>query len=121
MRLAPLLLLLALAACATTPPLVPVAAPVVYVPPPGLERVLGKPEATAIALLGTPTLDRREGPGHHLQFARTACILDLYFYPDTRTGAPAARHADARTPDGKRQDAGACLLTLTAAPGKPPA
>ena len=112
MRYAPLLLL-ALAACATTPKVAVVPKPVVFAPIPGLERVIGKPEATALQLLGTPTLDRREGSGHQLQFARASCILDLYFYPDAATGQPAARYADARTPDGKPQDAGACFVAQT--------
>ncbi len=103
--------LLALAACATTPKPVALAPkPVVFAPIPGLERVIGKSEATALQLLGTPTLDRREGPAHQLQFARPSCILDLYFYPDPATKQPNARFADARTPDGKPQDAGSCFI-----------
>ena len=121
MRFALLFPLLALAACATTPPVVVAPKPVVYAPIPGLERIFGKPETTATALLGAPTLDRREGTGHQLQFARPACILDLYFYPDAKTGQPAARFADARTPDGKPQDAGTCYAAQTAKPARPPA
>ncbi len=122
MRSIPMLLLLALAGCATAPKtLVAVAPkPVVFAPIPGLERVIGKPEAIALQLLGTPTLDRREGPAHQLQFARANCILDLYFYPDAATGQPAARFADARTPDGKSQDAGTCFIAQTS-PTRPPA
>lgn len=113
MRYAPLLLL-ALAACATTPKPVALAPKaVVFAPIPGLERVIGKPETAALKLLGTPTLDRREGPAHQLQFARAQCILDLYFYPDAATGQTAARFADARTPDGKAQDAGTCFIAQT--------
>ena len=119
MRAAPFVLLL-LAGCAATPPPAPIAAPIVYAPIPGLERVIGAPERTAIAVLGTPTLDRREGLGHHLQFARAACILDLYYFPDA-TGQPAARFAEARTHDGKPQDAGACFLAQTAPVAKPAA
>lgn len=121
MRYAPLLLL-ALAACATAPKTVVAVAPkpVVFAPIPGLERVIGKSEGTALQLLGTPTLDRREGPARQLQFARPQCILDLYFYPDPVTGQPAARFADARTPDGKPQDAGSCFIAQTT-PGKPSA
>lgn len=119
MRPALPLLLLGLAACAETPPPAPIAAkPVVFAPIPGLERVLGASEAAATALLGTPTLDRSDGTAHQLQFARLPCILDLYFYPDARTGQSAARFADARTPDGKPQDAGACFTAQTAP--KPP-
>ncbi len=120
MRYAPLLLL-ALAACATAPkPVALVPKPVVFAPIPGLERVIGKPEATALQLLGTPTLDRREGLAHQLQFAKPQCILDLYFYPDAVTRQPTARFADARTPDGKAQDAGTCFIAQTT-PRKPSA
>lgn len=123
MRYAALLTLLALAACATNPKTTAAVAPkaVVFAPIPGLERVIGKSEATALRLLGTPTLDRREGPAHQLQFARGSCILDLFFYPDATTGQPAARFADARTPDGKAEDAGSCFVAQTNGAAHPPA
>lgn len=118
----PIIPALLLAGCAAaTPPLAPVAAPVVYAPIPGLERLIGAPESTALALLGSPTLDRRDGPARHLQFARAACILDLYYFPDAKSGQSAARYADARTRDGKPKDAGACFLALTGTPPRPPA
>ena len=74
---------------------------VVFAPVPGLERVLGKPAGAATALLGPPGLDRHDGPGRHLQFVGTDCILDLYYYPDPAAGQPTARYADARHRDGK--------------------
>ena len=109
MRWAACVPLVVLAACSTAPP--PVAAPpppLVAAPSPGLERILGAPEAGVTALLGAPTLDRRDGPGHHLQFARAACILDVYFYPDS-AGRAGAKFAAARLPDGKPIEAGDCL------------
>jgi len=114
MRLRVFVCLLVLAGCATpTPaPLLPSPPPIVYAPVRGLERLLGKAEAAATALLGKPSLDRRDGPAHHLQFARAACILDVYYYPDAG-GQPVARHAAARLPDGKPIEAGDCLQRQT--------
>lgn len=116
MRLNPLALaivlvpLLAVASCDAPPPPRPAApAPVVFAPVPGLERILGKPATTATGLLGTPGLDRHDGPGHHLQFVGTACILDLYYYPDPTAGQPTARYAEARRRDGARDDTARCF------------
>lgn len=92
-----------LAGCATAPP-VAVAPP----PPPGMELLLGQPAETALAMLGTPRLDRREGPARQLQFAG-GCVLDLFFYG---TPAQVATHADARLPDGRDYAAGDCLQQL---------
>ena len=92
------------AACATVPPPAPLPPPA-----PGMERLIGATAAAATALLGKPTLDRSEGPGRQLQFARRTCVLDLYYYPDAKAGQPVARFAEARGRDGKVQDAGVCL------------
>ncbi|KPF72096.1 hypothetical protein IP88_10375, partial [alpha proteobacterium AAP81b] len=83
-------------------------------PPPGLARLIGRDAAAVTALLGPPSLDRREGPARQLQFIRPLCILDVFLYPGTG-GALAVRTAAARRPDGGRIDAGACLQLL--APG----
>lgn len=119
MRPSMLAALLVLAGCATAPPPVPIAGPA---PPPppiarvGLERVLGAAPDAVIALLGQPTLDRQEGPGRQLQFARGPCVLDLFFYP-AANGAPAARHVEARFRDGRPIDAASCLQSqVIAAP-----
>lgn len=103
----PLLATLALAACAT-PPAVPAPVAVSRLPvDPGLARVLGHPATVAIALLGTPGLDRREGPAQHLQFVRAGCVLDVFYL--TEASRLIARHVEARTADGKRSDPVACL------------
>ncbi|QMW22101.1 hypothetical protein [Sandaracinobacteroides saxicola] len=109
MRTLPLLLLLA--ACATTPAAPPPparqAAPP---PPPGMERLIGKPPETALTLLGTPRLDRREGPARILQFAGKACVLDLFYYP--RPNTPVATYAAARDPAGTSMAPATCLALL---------
>ena len=109
MRRAPLLLL-AIAACAPTPPPQP-AAPkaAVFAPVPGLERVIGQPASTATALLGLPGLDRSEGTARQLQFVRAGCVLDLFFYPDPTAGQPVARYADARRADGSPETPARCF------------
>jgi hypothetical protein len=92
-----------LAGCASAPP-----AAVAPPPPPGMDLLLGQPAETALALLGTPRLDRREGPARQLQFAG-GCVLDLFYYG---APAPVATHADARLPDGRDYAAGDCLQQL---------
>lgn len=108
--------LLGLLVAGCTPPVAPVAP--IAPPPirsawPGLEQIVGQSTATAIALIGKPTLDRREGPGHHLQFARSACILDVYYYPD-KAGSEVARFSEARRLDGQNREAGDCLSAILA-------
>ncbi len=114
-RAGALLLIALVAACApTTPPPAPIPPP-----GPGLERISGQPASAATALLGAPSLDRSEPPGRMLQFARPACVLDVYYYPPTPGAVPVARYAEARRPDGKPMDAGACALAI--APAAPAA
>lgn len=102
---------LLLVACATTPAAAPIASRVAAVAaPPGLERLIGRPAEAALALLGAPSLDRREGAARQLQFARAGCVLDLFFYP--RGGAALATFAAARRSDGGAMEAAACLAAL---------
>ena len=119
MRPPALLALVLLSACAGTVP-VPVALPVPQrsTQPAGLQRVMGKDAATVVAVLGSPTLDRSEGPARVLQFARGACVLDLFLYP-ANGGVPRVTDAEARTPAGAGYDAGVCVEAL-AGPGSSP-
>ncbi|WP_199554764.1 hypothetical protein [Sandaracinobacteroides hominis] len=103
----PLLALALLAGCATTPAAVVQAPPP---PPPGMEQLLGQPAETATKLLGTPRLDRREGPARQLQFTG-GCVLDVYYYPGVGT-VPVATHADSRLADGRDFAPGECLQML---------
>ncbi len=75
-----------------------------------MDRLLGKPADTALAMLGAASLDRREGIARQLQFAG-ACILDLFYYP--KDGGTIATYAEARLPDGRAFPAGECLALLT--------
>ena len=122
MRLVTIAGLLLLGACARTvapppAPIAPMLAPPTPIPRIGLERVLGAAPDVVIALLGAPTLDRQEGPGRQLQFARGPCVLDLFFYPTPDGRGAAARHVEARFRDGRPIDAASCLQSqVIAAP-----
>lgn len=108
-----------LSACAPTPPpLAPSVRPVALTPVAGLERILGRPAADATALLGAPTLDRREGTAHAVQFANAGCVLDVYYYPDPAAGQPTARFAEARLPTGAADPAARCFAAQLAARGR---
>lgn len=100
-----------LAGCASVPPPAIEAAPAPLVPPapPGMELLLQQPMARAIALLGQPRFDKKEGESRQLQFGG-ACILDLWYYP--APGGLVATYAEARLPDGDDLAAGACLRLL---------
>lgn len=117
MRKSPFAVLLAVAACAAPRPALVAPPPVVFAPIPGLERIIGKPPAAALALLGLPGLDRHDGPGRHLQFVRAGCVLDLYYYPDPKAGEPTARFAEARLASGTTDSAARCFAAQTAPRG----
>lgn len=106
--LAPVVLALALAACASQPK------PAVTAPPPaamaGMDQLLGQAVESATRLLGNASMDRREGPARQVQFAG-ACVLDLFYYPKGGP-APVATHASARLPDGRPLAPGDCLSLL---------
>lgn len=114
-----LLATLLTAACATTPSPKPIAVAktVALTPVPGLERILGHPATTATALLGPPTLDRREGTARAIQFAAAGCVLDVYYYPDPAAEQPTARFAEARLPSGAADPPARCLAAQVAARG----
>ena len=138
MRFGPALLLPALlAACtAVPPPAAPtpriVRPPVSGVPPtrpvappttqfrapeiqriPGLEGVLEQSAGGLTRLFGTPRLDVREGDARKLQFAGTACVLDVFLYPLRNGAEPVATYVEARrASDGAEVDRAACAQAL---------
>lgn len=111
--LPPLLLSLALAACAapaTKGPAVsqPVAIPYTSV---GLERVVGADAASLTKLFGQPDADVREGAARKLQYSSGICVLDAYLYPKDG-GEPRVTYVDAREPDGSAIDRASCVAAL---------
>lgn len=130
---APVLLSLALSACASTgkapastgtrpaPVRTPVVTPIrdpAFRMEPGLEQVIGATQAQLVGQFGPPRLDVWEGDARKLQFAGTPCILDIYLYPTSRSRDPLATFAEARRSDGRDVDKGACVTALRAAKGK---
>ncbi len=85
------------AACATVdrPQPKPAAAPAepaapVYV----MGDLLGADAAAVDALLGAPSLTRREGAGEYRRYPLSTCTLVIILYPDDN-GAPQVAHVDA--------------------------
>ncbi|MCG2839902.1 hypothetical protein L6Q21_02755 [Sandaracinobacter sp. RS1-74] len=115
-RLIPLIGFTLVAGCAATPKAQQVvSAP--PPPPPGMELVLDQVPETAIALLGQPRLDKREGTARQMQFSGD-CVLDIWYYPQPDMPVPAplvATHADARLPNGQEAQPGACMQQLIGA------
>lgn len=85
------------------------APPPIFRPPPPGDPVLGHSAAAVSALLGSPRLDLREGPGRKLQFSGAGCIVDIYFYAPRAQSEPVATHIDARGADGRDADRGYCI------------
>lgn len=139
MRLAPLLLLVPLAACTAVPPSQPpqrtppvLRPPVSGVPPtrpvtppaagfrapqiqrlPGLESVIEQNAASLARQFGQPRLEVREGDARKLQFAGSACVLDVFLYPLRQGGEPVATYVEARrASDGQEVDRAACAQAL---------
>lgn len=57
----------------------------------------GKTMAQLQSLFGAPRLTVREGDAVKIQFSGTACILDVYLYPENPGQEALARHVDARS------------------------
>jgi hypothetical protein len=81
--------------------------------PRGLAEVLGLNAAAIQQKLGTPSLNRTEGPNRLLQYKGAACVLNLFLAAPS--GEALARFADARGPDGRAIDANACVNQLIVA------
>ena len=80
---------------------------------PGLESVIGADARRLGELFGPARLTVPEGDAVKLQFAGTACVLDVFLYPLRRGGQPAATHVEARrASDGHDVDRAACVAAL---------
>jgi hypothetical protein len=97
---------------ATPPPSRVVPAPIT---PPRIVQnnsLVGHDAASAIRLFGKPRLDVTEGAGRKLQFAGSACTIDVYYYAPRAGAAPVATHVDARLPDGRDTNVTGCIEAL---------
>ncbi|OYX94669.1 MAG: hypothetical protein B7X90_08525 [Novosphingobium sp. 17-62-19] len=79
---------------------------------PGLEGIIGADALQLGRVFGTPRLDVIEDDARKLQWTGTACILDIYLYPQTGSSKPIATYADARRGDGREVDRAACVAAL---------
>ncbi len=109
-RLLPLLLLIPLAACATTPGASP-AGPTLR-PPPPMPSLVGYDAKRLGELFGTPDIDVAEGNARKLQFVNETCVLDAFLYPPRQGEKPVTTFVDTRDRRGNAVDADTCLRSL---------
>lgn len=117
-QLAASVLAITLAGCAASP--VPRAAPPprTITAPANPQRVtqnnslIGRDADSAVRMFGKPRLDISEGAGRKLQFAGSACTIDIYYYTQRQGAAATATHVDARTPDGRDTNVPGCIEAL---------
>ena len=83
---------------------------------PGLESVIGADALQLGRQFGTPRLDVIEEDARKLQWSGTACILDVYLYPQPGSSRATATYVDARRGDGRDVDRAACVAALRKAP-----
>lgn len=83
---------------------------------PGLESVIGADALQLGRQFGTPRLDVIEDDARKLQWSGTACILDVYLYPQKGSSRATATYVDARRGDGRDVDRAACVAALRKAP-----
>lgn len=80
---------------------------------PGLDSVIGADARRLGEIFGPARLTVPEGDAVKLQFAGTACVLDVFLYPLRPGGQPAATHVEARRPsDGQDVDRANCVAAL---------
>lgn len=109
---------LTLGACAGPAIPRPATPPAAGPPPPAVVRpvqnnaLIGNSADAVGRMFGKPRLDVSEGAGRKLQFAGTACVLDVYFYAPRAGANPVATHVDARTPDGRNAEVNSCAQSL---------
>ena len=72
-------------------------------------QLLGRGPTEVASLLGKPALDRSEGTARQLQFANATCVLDIFFYPDRKSGKVAATYLEARNRAGQSFETRACV------------
>lgn len=80
---------------------------------PGLEGVIGADAGGLVRQFGTPRLDVWEADARKLQFAGSACVLDVFLYPPSPGRTEQATWVEARRQtDGRDVDRAACVKAL---------
>ena len=80
---------------------------------PGLQSVIRANARSLEVQFGAPQLSVREGDMQKLQFAGSACVLDVFLYPPAQGGEPLATWVEARrASDGAAVDRAACVAAL---------
>ena len=110
---------------ATRPPPPQISAPTIAAPSsqsfiaptimrlPGLDAIIGADARRLGEIFGPARLTVPEGDAVKLQYAGTACVLEIFLYPLRPGGQPAATHVEARRPsDGQDVDRAACVAAL---------
>lgn len=76
----------------------------------GLAGVIGARAAALTQRFGKARIDLTEGDARKLQFLGSACVLDIYLYPDSEGAEALATHVEARRrSDGANTDRAACI------------
>lgn len=83
---------------------------------PGLEGVIGADALQLGRVFGKPRLDVIEDDARKMQWTGSACILDVYLYPQVGSNRAAATYVDARRGDGREVDRVACVAALRKGP-----
>ena len=87
---------------------------------PGVAGVIGATQGDLARQFGAARLDVWEGDARKLQFAGSACVLDVYLYPSAAGREPQATYVDARrASDGQEVDRAACIAALRQTPVSP--
>jgi hypothetical protein len=87
--------------------------------PAGLEGVIGSSAPALVRRFGPARIDLLEGDARKLQFAGSACVLDIYLYPVHAGAEPTATHVAARQrAGGAAVDQGACIREIEAVSGR---
>ena len=89
-----------------------IAEPEIITPPARVEKLTGLSPSQVIALMGSPSLVRRDGLGQVMLFEHEACVFDIVFYAETIETPYKVVHISARTRQGQQSDKQLCLTAL---------
>lgn len=80
---------------------------------PGLDGVIRESANSLMQQFGSPRLNVAEGDMRKLQFAGSACVLDIFLYPLRQGAEPVATFVEARrASDGAEVDRLSCMQAL---------